>query len=299
MSKRKIVVCGATGNKGGAVVRSLLNSPEWHVVALTRDPSSSAALVLKNLGAEVAEADTRDYASIITAFQNAYGVFGISQPWSADKGCYDIQSEIIQGKNIIWGCKSAGVEHTVFSSFINLYNNRTGVSFIDSKLVLERHVREHLSSFTILRPALHMENLELKLSSDGNNNIYGSFPADAKIPYVALADVGGSVAAIFKDPAKYSSATIDLIGDFVTGNGIADKLIKILGRDSISFVAASPVLLRLFNRDRYRLRRYFEQFAYAPYPPEIIRAIEVSKRNFNTPTNMDMFLQNWKSISKL
>lgn len=297
MSKRKIVVCGATGNQGGAAVRSLLLNPEWSVVALTRDLSSLAVIALKDLGAEVVMADTRDQASLFAAFQDAYGVFGVTQPWSADEGGYNIQSEIIQGKNIIWACKSAGVRHFVFTSFINLYNEVTGVSFIDSKLKLEHQIKQQNLPFTIVRCALYMENLEHLISSATNNKIRGNFPADAKIPYIALEDIGNYVNEIFNHPEKYKSKTVDLIGDFVSGNEVADELNKISGSNSFVFSPASKLMLRLFKPTIYRLRQYLEQFGYYPYPSEILKVVENSKTDFKT-MNIKSFLESCKSISK-
>lgn len=297
MSKRKIVVCGATGNQGGAVARYLLLNPEWQVVALTRNPRSEAAVKLRELGAEIVVADTKDQASVSAAFQDAYGVFGITQPWSIDKGTYNIQSEIIQGKNIIWACKSAGVEHVVFSFFLNLYNEPTGVNFIDSKLQLERHIKQQDLSFTIVRCALYMENLEQQISSARKNKIPGNFPADVKIPYIALEDIGSCIAYIFNHPKKYKSKTVDLIGDFVSGTEVADELNKIAGYRSFVYRQASKLMLRLFKPSIYRLRQYLEQLGYPPYVSEVLKAMEDSKKDFKT-MNIKSFLESCKSIGK-
>jgi uncharacterized protein YbjT (DUF2867 family) len=296
MSTRKIVVCGATGNQGGAVVRSLVLNPEWQVVALTRNPLSEAALKLRELGADIVVADTKDQASVSAAFQDAYGVFGVTQPWSVDEGTFNIQSEIIHGKNIIWACKSAGVEHVVFSSFLNLHNEPTGVNFIDSKLQLERHIKQQDLPFTIVRCALYMENLEQQINT-AEKKIRGNFRADVKTPYIALEDIGSCVADIFNHPKKYRSKTVDLIGDFVSGKEVADELNKIAGYQSFVYSPASGLMLRLFKPSIYRLRQYLEQFAYPPYASEMLNALEDSKKDFKT-MNIKSFLESSKSIGK-
>jgi uncharacterized protein YbjT (DUF2867 family) len=297
MYKRKIVVCGATGNQGRSVIRSLLLHSEWNVVALTRDPTSLTSIALVNLGAEVVFANTRDQASLFTAFQDAYGVFGITQSWSAEDGGYNIQSEIIQGKNIIWAAKSAGVKHIVFSSFINLHNEVTGVSFIDSKLLLEGQIKQQNLPVTIVRCALYMENLEQQINSAKTNIIRGNFPAYAKIPYIALEDIGNCVAYIFDHPEKYRSKTVNLIGDFVSGMEVADELNKISESTSFVFSPASKLMLWLSNPPIYRLRQYFEQFGYPPFASGMLKAIENSKKDFKT-MNIKSFLENCKSIGK-
>lgn len=53
-----ISVFGATGKQGGAVVRNLLQSNQWQVRAITRDPSKEAAKALEKLGAKVVKGKT-------------------------------------------------------------------------------------------------------------------------------------------------------------------------------------------------------------------------------------------------
>lgn len=57
---RTIVVCGATGKQGGAVVNSLLATEAWNVVAIARNPESAATKALGERGVEVRQADLLD-----------------------------------------------------------------------------------------------------------------------------------------------------------------------------------------------------------------------------------------------
>ncbi|MFB9301603.1 NmrA family NAD(P)-binding protein [Kibdelosporangium philippinense] len=77
--KRVIVVAGATGNQGGAVVNALVD--RWHVRALTRDTSSAAARALT--GIEVVAGDMAELDSLRTALKGAYGVFGVQNSRTA------------------------------------------------------------------------------------------------------------------------------------------------------------------------------------------------------------------------
>ena len=49
-AKKIIVVVGATGKQGGSVVDTFLGLSNWHVRAMTRDPSSGAAQALGTKG---------------------------------------------------------------------------------------------------------------------------------------------------------------------------------------------------------------------------------------------------------
>lgn len=75
ISTRLITVFGATGNQGGAVVRSLLQNPSFKVRALTRNPASAASQNLASKGAEIHEANGFSSESMLKAFSGSWGVF--------------------------------------------------------------------------------------------------------------------------------------------------------------------------------------------------------------------------------
>lgn len=76
---RLIAVTGATGNQGGSVAKFLLKFPsEYKVRAITRNPNSDAAKMLKKLGAEIAEADLTKPETIQGAVNKCWGVFGVT-----------------------------------------------------------------------------------------------------------------------------------------------------------------------------------------------------------------------------
>ncbi|KAK0641930.1 NAD(P)-binding protein [Cercophora newfieldiana] len=113
--KKLICVIGATGNQGGSVARRFLQDSRFAVRALTRNPGSPAAQALKDLGAEVVQAELEDVESLKSAFQGANIIFSVTQYWepffrpdcrakaaelgiSCRKYAYDV--EYRQGKNI-------------------------------------------------------------------------------------------------------------------------------------------------------------------------------------------------------
>src|SRR3990172_11772709 len=115
-----IVVCGATGQQGGAVIESLLKKQQWNVIALSRNPEGPQAAGLRNSGVKVIKADMEDKASLVNAFRGASGVFGMTQPWTADyKKCIP-DTEIKQGRNIADACIENGVNHLVLTSVVHL-----------------------------------------------------------------------------------------------------------------------------------------------------------------------------------
>ncbi|KAL2846884.1 hypothetical protein BJY01DRAFT_213148 [Aspergillus pseudoustus] len=80
MSKT-IAIIGATGNQGSSVAHTFLQAPNWRVRAITRNTSSTKAQALAAQGAELAQADLNDLASLEAAFQGAHAVFVNTDFW--------------------------------------------------------------------------------------------------------------------------------------------------------------------------------------------------------------------------
>jgi nucleoside-diphosphate-sugar epimerase len=78
---KTIAILGATGNQGGSVAATFLSNPQWHVRALTRSPTSSRALALASLGAEIVHADMDSPSSLASAFASVHAIFAVSDFW--------------------------------------------------------------------------------------------------------------------------------------------------------------------------------------------------------------------------
>ena len=103
MSKSKLVlVTGATGKQGGAVVEALLTRGH-QVRALTRNPASPAAFRLREQGVEIAVGDFTDHDSLVRALRGADAVYAMSTPY--EQGA---EKEIAQGITITDAAKAEG-----------------------------------------------------------------------------------------------------------------------------------------------------------------------------------------------
>ncbi|KAL3459221.1 hypothetical protein BJX64DRAFT_301519 [Aspergillus heterothallicus] len=78
---RIIAIIGATGNQGSSVAHTFLGKSNWHVRAITRNPSSSKAQALASAGAEIVQADLNDIASLEAAFKGAHAIFVNTDFW--------------------------------------------------------------------------------------------------------------------------------------------------------------------------------------------------------------------------
>src|SRR5260370_26692269 len=112
MSDSKLVlVTGATGKQGGAVVEALLTRGH-QVQPLTRNGASPAANRLRQQGVEIAVGDFTDHDSLLRAIRGADDVYAMSTPYEQGP-----EKEIAQGMTITDAAKAAGVAHFIDSSF--------------------------------------------------------------------------------------------------------------------------------------------------------------------------------------
>jgi saccharopine dehydrogenase-like NADP-dependent oxidoreductase len=86
MPNRAILVTGATGKQGGAVINTLLSSGaiDITILALTRDAKSPAAIKLEERGIKIVQGDFNDISNI---FANIKKVLGEQPLW----GVYSVQ----------------------------------------------------------------------------------------------------------------------------------------------------------------------------------------------------------------
>jgi uncharacterized protein YbjT (DUF2867 family) len=274
----RVVVCGATGQQGSAVVRSLLASWRWEVVALSRSPGGKAALELERSGVRVVQGDLLDRASLTAAFRGASGVFGVTQPWSPDYKKCDVEAEVRQGRNIVDASREAGIRHLVLSTVLLVGKGPTGVPHVDSKIAIERYARESGVPLTIVRPGQFMDNVGAPYAPLRPGKVNGFVDAKAMIPFVACQDIGALVAAAFANPTELVGRQIGAVGELVSGEEIARTLSQLRGGEPFRYRAAPAILMWLFAREFHAMRRFFERFGKPPHPAEFLSAVEDTRR---------------------
>ena len=163
MSKT-ILVTGATGNQGGALVTQLANHPAFHVLAVTRNASSPSAQALQSKGKNITlvQGDLNDVPALFTAAKKVgkgdiWGVFSVQV--SMGKGVTS-EGEVKQGTDLIDASVKQGVQCFVYSSVdrggdeVN-WARETSVPHFQTKYRIERYLRERAGDtmgWTVLRP---------------------------------------------------------------------------------------------------------------------------------------------------
>jgi uncharacterized protein YbjT (DUF2867 family) len=149
-----ILVAGATGRLGGAIVDRLIEGGE-QVRVLVRPESSHAPLAVQ--GAEPAFGDLKDAASLDAACRGCSQV--ITTANSARRGGVDnVESVDRDGtRRLIDAAVKAGVRHVVYTSVLGA-DPASPIPFLAAKAQTEAHLRASGLSWTILAPNAFMES---------------------------------------------------------------------------------------------------------------------------------------------
>lgn len=223
VASRVVLVTGATGTQGGAVARELLRRG-YEVRALTRDPSSSRARALAELGARLVQGDFNDADSIAAAMQGAYGVFAITLFWSEG-----FEGEIEQGKRLIRQAAEAGVQHFVLTSVAGA-DESTGIPHFDSKWAVEQYLHQSALDWTILRPVEFMDNWRWSMEQFRAGRLVDPRLADTRHQWIAASDIGFFAGEAFDRPGDWMGVTREIAGDELTIGELAGLLSEAFGQ---------------------------------------------------------------------
>lgn len=288
--KRKIVICGATGRLGGAVLRALLQTGQWNVVAITRNVNGARARIIKKKGVEILAADHVDKASLLKAFKGAYGVFGMTMPMNLN-GKIDTDIELEQGKNIIEACAETNICHLVLSTVIvHKEGQESTLGYVKSKAMLENYADEKDVPNTILRPATFFDEIGGEFMPLKKGVYTGMLDADAKMLHIACHDFGKITAIMFDDPEKWIGKKQNLAGDFISGNEIVALFNELYPRINFKYSVPSLLLMQLFAREWIPLRKHLEKWGRPPYPESIKQTLMETRDILPDIMNTEDFL---------
>ena len=269
-----VLVTGATGQQGGAVVRELLEHGH-RVRAFVRDPGAAAAAALAGLGAEIVAGDLLDGASVERAAARLDAAFLVTVPFAG------IDLEVRQGITAVDAFRRAGVGHVVYTSAANA-DCGTGIPSSDSKKVVELHLRESGLPFTMIGPVYFMENLELpaSLAALRRGTLARWLPVGCRLQLIAVRDVGRFAVLALTQREAFLGRRIDIAGDELDGEQSAAVLSGVLGHaitatelsldafpDGTEIQRSTRVLLRWlagvgFSADIVGLRRDYPEIGW-------------------------------------
>ena len=275
-TKKTIAVVGATGAQGGAVVRAIMADPDgpFTVRAITRKPDSPQAQALASAGAQVVTGDSDRGETMKAAFDGADAAFCVTNYWEH----FSPEREIAQARALAEAAKSAGVAHTVWSTLEDTRRwvpvddqrmptlmGKYKVPHFDTKGEADGFFRELGVPTTFMLTSFYWENfiyfgLGPKAAADGVLEL--TFPLDdAKLPGIAVDDIGRYAARAFTDAVTLDGREIDLAGDAVTMPEAAATLSAAFGRP-IGFVQIPIEDVRKNSEDLALMLEWFGRVGY-------------------------------------
>ncbi|CAI7639864.1 unnamed protein product [Penicillium glandicola] len=215
-SRKTLLITGATGRQGGALIQSLLSIPDmagFNIIAVTRDITSSRALKLgANFNVSVVDGDIGQPEAIFQKVGPVWGVYSVQ---------INSDAEEKQGMAMVNAAVAHGVRHFVYSSGDRggpekSPVNPTKVKNFAAKYCVEKHlVGRATMTYTILRPVTFFENLTPDIHGKGFARMWEQM-GDKKLQFVSTGDIGRIAAYCFMHPSDYRNTALTLVGDELT-----------------------------------------------------------------------------------
>jgi uncharacterized protein YbjT (DUF2867 family) len=218
-----ILITGASGNAGGAVLREVLKSGNG-VRAMVRSKEEGAKL------SQGAIADFADKQSLRRALEGVDTVYLVCSP---------VHELVELESNMIDACREAGVKHIVLNSALGAGD--FSKSFPSWHRKVEDKLKGSGMGYTILRPNGFMQNLIAYFAASirAQGAFYQS-TGDAKISHLDLRDIAAAAARILRSPVQHAGKIYELNGpEALSYAEVAEKISKAMGR-KVQYVDIPP-----------------------------------------------------------
>ena len=215
MTKQNILVLGATGKVGGAVVDQLVDNKDVNVVAATRSPEK--AQVLKDKGVDSVILDLDKPETIAPALKDIDRAVLLTG--------YTVDM-LRQSKRFLDTAQQKGVKHIVHIGASTAPTNE--VAHWGWHQFIEAYIEKLGFSYTHLRPEAFMQNL----FGFGwlNKGVITNYIGNARWSWIDCYDLAAVTVQTLLHPEKYNGQTIPLGYDAKTMDEVAQILTETIGK---------------------------------------------------------------------
>ncbi len=257
MDIKRIMVTGATGHQGGAVLRALKNSGH-KLYGLSRHLNNEKVKKLEKAGVTMIEGDFHRINSLKKAFRNIDSLFLVGTPYETGPTL-----ETINDINVIDIAFEVGITHLVFSSMANA-NKNTEIPHFDSKWRVEEYLMDRGIPYTIIAPTFFYENMISSfLLPDLKENILTlPMPKEVKLQCMSLKNLGEFAAMVLKDRERFINMRIDMAEDALNGPMFAESISSAYGR-KINYVVEPMDQMRSMSEDMATMFDWFNKIGYS------------------------------------
>jgi NAD(P)H dehydrogenase (quinone) len=226
-----IIVTGATGHLGKAIVEQLLRKvPPRQIGVSVRDPAKAADLAAR--GIRIRQADFGNPDSLHHAFEDATQVLLVSSNAAAVGG-----DPLSQHRSAIAAAISAGAQRIVYTSHMAV-SEFSAFPPMRDHFATERMLQESGVAWTALRNGFYAAS-GIAMMGDAFDTGVLEAPVDGPVSWTAHADLAEAAAIILANPGMYDGATPPLTGadalDFASLAALTSKATDtVLRREMIS-----------------------------------------------------------------
>ncbi len=215
-----ILVTGAAGKTGEAVIRALAKGDEPVRVFVRRESQVSPLIAIGAMQGFVG--DFLNPEELNRAFQGIRTVYHICPNMSPE--------ESLIGTHVISAAKQNGLEHFVYHSV--LHPQVKVMTHHWNKLQVEALLFESGLGYTILQPASYMQNVLGYWQKMVDDGIYAvPYSVDAQFSMVDLDDLGQAAARVIREGKAHYQAIYECCGvQILTNNEIAECVSAVIGR---------------------------------------------------------------------
>ncbi|KAF7340370.1 NmrA-like family domain-containing protein 1 [Mycena venus] len=250
-SKKLILVIGATGAQGQAVIDALLapdasgQASSYTIRALTRDPSNPLAQKLAQRGVECVKGSFMDFASVAHALEGCYGAWvntdgftvGEMEEIYAGMRIYEVAKRVPSLRHYVW----SNVRYVLKNAN---YNPDYAVDHMNAKgrvgewLSVQPSSLEDGLTWSQVTTGPYMDMLKgglftpLNVRKDGTV-VFASPLGDGHVPMIALKDLGWWARYTFDHRAEVSGRELNVNSECVQWDDLVKTFTKVTGKPAV------------------------------------------------------------------
>lgn len=213
--KARVLVMGATGQVGGALIPLLHQDATLDVVAAVRTPTKA-----KQFSISTVHLDLDDFSTFAPALEGVDRVF-MATGYTVDM--------LRQSKDLVNTARRAGVKQVVHLGACG--DDDTRVAHYGWHQFIERYIEWSGITFTHLRPEIFMQNL---LGYGGESyvkqGVIKHYVGAARLSWVDCDDVAAVASACLVNPPKHAGKTYRLGYEAKTYHEVAEVFSETLGQ---------------------------------------------------------------------
>jgi len=265
---RSLLITGATGKQGGAVINALLAAnAKFDILAVTRDTTSASAqkLVAKSSNIKLVQGNLDDPEALFKTAESQvkspiWGVFSVQTPPAT--------KEEKQGKALVDTALKHSVSHFVYSSVdrggAKSIDNPTPIPHFISKHAIEHHLMSSAKgtdmNWTILQPVAFMDNFGNDFPAKLFATTWKVYLQQKPLQLISTSDIGRFAAKAFMKPEEYKSKSLPLAGSELTYEQANAVFKQKTGKDlPLTFSFLSYMLLWLVKDFGYMFKWFWDE----------------------------------------